>query len=524
MQSLRKRSGRRVVAVASVGFLAAVVVAVGLAASTASQPAPSGTPPEVSESLSSWPASNGNYTNDRSAIASRIRSTNVRSLKPAWSVPIRGTGVFGLFASNPIATADTVYLQDLNSNVQAIDRESGAVRWTRRFQKRSSGPNGVAIGYGRVVGATGDSAFALDAATGRLEWRRKLTRSKVEGIDMQPLVWNNLVIISTVPGNARSFYSGGGSGIVHALDIETGAVRWKFNTTTKNLWGNPKVNSGGGLWYPPAVDERGRLYMSVANPAPFPGTKKFPNGSSRPGPNLYTNSLVALDGRTGKRLWHYQALPHDIHDYDLQLPPILTSFDIKGKATDVVVTGGKMGTVYVVNRATGKLIWKRDVGIHNKWSKVKAFGKLPVTIYPGILGGVETPMAASGGVIYAAVNNLCSVIESQDSLAGISQCDFAKNTGELVALQGATGKVLWKKTFRAGAYGAATVVNDLVLTAAFNGKLYAFAKANGKLVWQKQLPAVSNATPAVTENEIIVGAGFAATPKMKAQVIAYRLP
>ena len=103
-------------------------------------------------------------------------------------------------------------------------------------------------------------------------------------------------------------------------------------------------------------------------------------------------------------------------------------------------------------------------------------------------------------------------------------CDFARNTGELVALQGATGKVLWKKTFKAGVYGAATVVNDLVLTATFDGKLYAFAKANGKLVWQKQLPAISNSTPAITENEIIVGAGFAATSKMKAQVIAYRLP
>jgi glucose dehydrogenase len=514
----------RVMAVAGIGLVAAVVVAGALAGRTSSGPAPSGTPPEVSESLTSWPASNGNYANDRSAIDSRITSANVRTLKPAWSVPVKGTGAFGVFSSNPIATADTVYLQDLKSNVQAVDRTSGRVRWTYRFRDPSDGPNGVAIGYGRVVGATGDSAFALDADTGKLEWRRKLIRAKVEGIDMQPLLWNNLAIVSTVPGNVDSFYSGGGRGIVYALDVATGAVRWKFNTTTNSLWGNPKVNSGGGLWYPPAVAEQGRLYMSVANPAPFVGTKKYPNGSSRPGPNLYTNSLVALDGRTGKLLWYYQALPHDVHDYDLQLPPILASFEIEGKTTDVVVTGGKLGTVYVVNRATGKLIWKRDVGIHNKWSKVKAFGKLPVTIYPGILGGIETPMAASDGVIYAPVNNLCSVVESQGGFDAISMCDFARNTGELVALQGATGKVLWKKTLKAGAYGAATVVNDLVLTATFDGKLYAFAKANGKLVWQKQLPAISNSTPAVTENEIIVGAGFAATPKMKAQVIAYRLP
>ena len=203
----------------------------------------------------------------------------------------------------------TVYLQDLNSNVYALDRTTGQVKWQHVFNKPSAGPNGVAFGDGRIYGATSTDAFALDAQTGNTLWTRRLTRNTHEGVDMTPQVFDGTVLLSTVPGNISNFYAGNGDGIVWALDAATGQVKWKFNTIADGakLFGNPDVNSGGGLWYPPSVDSRGRVFISVANPAPLYGTKKFPNGSSRPGPNLYTNSLVALDGQTGKRLWFQQA-------------------------------------------------------------------------------------------------------------------------------------------------------------------------------------------------------------------------
>jgi glucose dehydrogenase len=117
-----------------------------------------------------------------------------------------------------------------------------------------------------------------------------------------------------------------------ALDAATGKPKWTFNTVADGakLFGTPKVNSGGGLWYPPAVDSQGRVFISVANPAPLYGTTKFPNGSSRPGSNLYTDSLVALDGQTGKRLWSRQTVPHDLRDYDLQIPAILATVPVGG--------------------------------------------------------------------------------------------------------------------------------------------------------------------------------------------------
>ncbi len=288
------------------------------------------------------------------------------------------------------------------------------------------------------------------------------------------------------------------------------------------------------------MDDNGDVYMAVANPGPWPGTEKFPNGTSRPGKNLYTNSLVVLDGKTGKMKWYWQALAHDLRDWDLHLGPILTEFTIDGVERPVVVLGGKMGTVYVLDRETHKLIWRTDVGKHTPEAGAAdgrgtpdqdgpnqnaPFTKFPVTVYPGWLGGVETAMAVSDGTIYVPVNNLCSVYNKQANFTeGSELCDFATSSGELVALDGATGKQVWKKDLKSMNYGGATVVNDVVVTVDFSGMIHAFNKKDGSVVWTQQLPANSNSTPAIAEDVIIAGAGFAAAPGQKAEVVAYRLP
>lgn len=502
---------------------------------------PPGTPAEVSSAASAFPAPHGDYENTREVTGGKINASNIGTLTQAWSVPLTGKSTFGVFSANPIVTADTVYLQDISSNVMAVDRATGEVKWEHKFDKPTTGPNGVAIGGGMVVGGTAASAFALDAATGELKWEKKIIRQSSEGVDMAPLVWNDTVIISSVPGaSLANFYGGGGKGIVYALDLATGDEKWQFDTTTDDLWGNAKLNSGGGLWHTPSVDDQGNLYMAVANPGPWPGTKEFPNGSSRPGKNLYTNSLVVLDGKTGKLNWFWQALPHDLRDWDLHLGPILTDFTIDGKERPVVVLGGKMGTVYVVDRETHELIWKKDVGKHTPEAgaadgkgaaddagpdKNAPFTTFPTTVYPGWLGGVETAMAVSDGIIYVPVNNLCSVYNKQANFTeGSELCDFATSSGELVALDGATGEQVWKKDFPSQNYGGATVVNDVVVTITFDGIIRAFGKKDGAEVWTQQLPALSNSTPAIAEDVIVQGAGYAASPDQKAQVVAYSLP
>jgi len=537
---VRWRYGRRVRLIAGVALAGATIT--GVAACGSSEPTPSaslfptGTPSEVSSASTGFPAPNGDMSNTR-AVGGKIDSSNIGTLTEAWSMPLTGQSpFFGVFSSNPIVTADTVYLQDINSNVFAVDRTTGEKKWTRTLGVLTTGPNGVAIGDGVVIAPTATGVVALDAATGEIKWEKKVTTQSSEGVDMAPLVWNDSVIISSVPGASYSnFYGGGGMGIVYALDLATGEQKWSFNTTTDNLWGNPEVNSGGGLWSTPSVDDEGNIYLGVANPGPWPGTTEYPNGTSRPGDNLYTNSLVVLDGRTGKLKWYWQAIKHDLRDWDLHLAPILADFDIDGKSTPVVVVGGKMGTVYVVDRTTHKPIWQTNVGKHTPEAGAKdgkgtandpgpgknaPFTSFPTTSYPGRFGGVETNMAVSDGVIYVPVNNLCAIY----SAGGSSICDFKTGGGQLVALDGATGKVLWDKDVGSQNYGGATVVNDAVVTITFDGKIQAFKKADGTAIWTKQMPASANATPAITDDMIIAGAGFAAGEGQKPAVVAYKLP
>ena len=166
---------------------------------------------------------NYDLSNTRATTQTPINSQTVSKLKLKWRFAFKGSSGFGAFASTPIVLNGTVYLQDLNSNVYALDRSTGKLEWKHAFNKPSVGPNGVAYGYGRVYGATSTSAFALDPHTGKLLWSRKLIRNRNEGIDMTPQLYDNTVVFSTVPGNASSFYKGNGDGIVWALDVATGS-------------------------------------------------------------------------------------------------------------------------------------------------------------------------------------------------------------------------------------------------------------------------------------------------------------
>src|SRR3954466_2257826 len=405
MSSTNKiRTGNRgKVALARAGVVVIAVAIAGIGGSSAAgdSASPVGqAPPEWGANAGAWPAHNYDLANTRATVQSPINSQTVSNLKVKWTFPFKGASAFGIFASTPIVLNGTVYLQDLNSNVYALDRDTGGVKWRHVFNKPSIGPNGVAFGSGLIYGATETNVFALDAQTGAMVWTRKLIRNSNEGIDMAPQLYDGTVLISTIPGNTKSFYKGNGDGIVWALDAATGQTQWTFNTVSDGakLFGNPKVNSGGGLWYPPSVDSQGRVFSSGANPAPLYGTRKFPNGSSRPGPNLYTDSVVVLDGQTGKRLWFHQALPHDVRDYDLQIPAITTTTPIGGVPTEIVLVAGKMGKVFAYKAADGTPLWTRSVGRHEHDT-----GPLPrklVTVFPGDFGGVETPMALASGRLF----------------------------------------------------------------------------------------------------------------------------
>jgi outer membrane protein assembly factor BamB len=496
-----------------VTMLAAVALATGCGESSSSGE-------EATFNGSGYP--NGDLANTRNE-ATTIKSSNVKELETAWTLPLSAESAFGAYASSPIISKGVVYSQDLESNVQAIDAESGEVLWTKKYESPDHGPNGVTVQDGLVFGATSTAAFALDQKTGKQVWSVTLIRNEKEGIDMAPGYHEGLVYVSTVPVNVSEFYGPGGVGILWALDAKTGKKVWSFDTVPKDLWGKPDVNSGGGLWYPPAFDGKGSMYIGVGNPGPFPGTDDEPWGSSRPGPNLYSDSLVKLNAKTGKMEWYYQVTPHALYDWDFQNPPIL----VKAGGKELVLGAGKSGIVLALDAKSGKPVWEKAVGKHNghdddgllamrgETSKLK----LPMLVYPGSLGGVIAPMATDGKYVFVPVINAPLEIISQTE-----RQEPGPLNGELVALDVKTGALKWKHEFStAPPFGFTTVANDLVFSTTYDGKVQAFETSSGRLTWQETLPAGTNAGVAVAEDVMVVGAGIAAAEGQTPQLVAYRL-
>ena len=235
----------------------------------------------------------------------------------------------------------------------------------------------------------------------------------------------------------------------------------------KSLWGNPKVNSGGGLWYPPSFDGKGSSTSAPATPARCPAPPSTPGARADPGANLYADSMVKLDAKTGKMDWYYQQTPHNIYDWDFQDSPVLLSAGGK----ELAIGAGKSGVVVALDAKTGKPVWKTPVGKHNghdndglyamrgEYSKIKT-GE----VFPGALGGVIAPMASDGKTLFVPIVNHSMTLVSCSEISEESAA-----TGEMVALDVATGKVKWKTELPSPAYGAPTVVNDVVFATTSEG-------------------------------------------------------
>ncbi|MGH3004276.1 MAG: PQQ-binding-like beta-propeller repeat protein [Gaiellaceae bacterium] len=480
-------------------------------------------PPEWAANRSSWPAHNFDLANTRAILHSRIDARGVATLRKRWTFKLPYVGAWGSFTSNPIVAGGVVYLEDPDSDVFALELASGKLLWRHDYHSvtPSGGPNGVAVGYGLIYGETASSVFALNPHTGKQIWIRKLAAGPKDGIDMAPQLYDGKLLISTIPGNSTSFYSGGAYGVVYALDARTGRKLWSFSTVKggARLWGNPKLNGGGGLWYPPAVDSHGRVFLGIGNPSPYPLSKSDPNARSRPGPNLYTDSLVALDGTTGKLLWYRQVTPHDLRDHDFQDPPILVTVKVHGRPTEAVIGAGKSGFVIAFRASDGRRLWTLPIGKHNRYQS----GPLPanpVAFCPGALGGVLTPMAEARGTLYVPWIDLCFKA-SATSLGGVA----GKPGGGVAAVDASTGRIRWKHTFGGGIdAGAATVADDVVFTSTYDGTIYALSTTTGATLWKTKAPAGINSFPAVTSAMLIVGVGARTAKAAKGELIAYSLP
>jgi len=476
---------------------------------------------------------NGNYEQTRYYPASQINTGNVKGLKPVFTFQ---TAVLESMETAPLVVNGVMFLTTSFNHVYAADAATGTEFWHYKHKMGPittfcCGPNnrGVAAYEGIVYMGTLDAKLvALDAKTGAVKWETQIADpEKGYSETMAPTVVDGKVLIGTNGGEY------GIRGFLKAFDAKSGKLLWTFYTIPEKghegVWAENDATGrnmkrdvaaekktfaskgggfyqtlGGGVWMTPAVDHKTKtVFFVVGNPSPDL------YGAERPGDNLYTDSMVAVDLGTGKIKWHYQYIAHDVWDLDAVSPPILTqAADKDGKQVDVVIHGGKTGHVYVHERATGKLIRFSEAMIpqENMWVLPTATG---ARMLPGANGGVEwSPMAFNPGTRLAYALNLHQPMTYHVEAAAypggsklwlggaFKTIPTEKQWGRLSAVNVDTGKVAWKyDTEQPLIGGALATAGGLVFFGEGNGLFKALDAKSGQLLWQYQAGAGVNAPP-----------------------------
>ncbi len=478
--------------------------------------------------------SNGSYEQTRYYPASQINSGNVAKLKPAF---IFQTEVVESMETAPIVVDGIMYLTTSYNHVYAIDATTGKQFWHYKHKQGPvttycCGPNnrGVAILDGQLFMGTLDAKLiSLDAKTGKVLWSTQIADPELGYSEtMAPVAVDGKVLIGTNGGEY------GVRGFVKAFDAKTGALVWTFysiperghegvwavnDATGRNMLrdiaaekkqlaekgGDFYKTLGGGVWMAPAVDrETNTVFFVAGNPSPDL------YGAERPGDNLYTNSIVAIDLKDGTYKWHYQYIAHDVWDLDAVSPVILTTAAGKdGKMRKVAIHGGKTGHVYVHDRVTGELIRHSEAMVpqENMWVLPTKDG---ARMLPGANGGVEwSPMAFNPQTRLAYVANLHQPmtyhVEEAKYPGGKLWLGGAfkviageKQWGRLAAVNIDTGKMAWKfDTEQPLIGGVLATAGNLVFNGEGNGLFRAFDAKTGKKLWEFQCGAGVNA-PAVS--------------------------
>lgn len=478
-----------------------------------------------------WLLPKGTYSQTRYYQADQINTKDVKKLRPAF---IFQTAVLESMETTPLVVDGVMYLTTSYDHVYAINATTGQEYW--HYQQKLGpvttyccGPNnrGLAMYQNKLFMGTLDAKLvALDAKTGNKLWETQIADpDKGYSETMAPTVADGKVLIGTNGGEY------GIRGFVKAFDAETGKLLWTFYTIpekgSEGSWvthdpmgrdlhrniaaekaqmaksGIPWQTLGGGSWTTPSVDMKTRtVFFVVGNPSPDL------YGAERPGDNLYTDSIVAVDLDTGKLKWYYQYLPHDLWDLDATSPTVLV--DTKDKAGHVVpavIHAGKTGYIYVVNRNDGKLIRYSQpmVPIENLWALPTPEG---TRMLPGANGGVEwSPMAYNPVLHYAYAANLHQPmtysVEAAPYPGGKLWLGGAFKTipgeeqwGNITAVNIDTGKITWQvKTPQPMMGGVLATSGGLIFAGEGNGLFKAYDAKTGKILWQFQCGAGVNAPP-----------------------------
>ena len=472
-----------------------------------------------------WLTYYGGYHAQRYSGLDQINTSNVRTLRPAW---IFQAGVVGLianpatyaFEAAPIVVDGTMFVSGWDGYVWALDATNGRVLWRYRHAIPLDVPlccgnvnRGVAVAQGKVFVATANgSLLALDAATGKPAWQQAFVDVRAgETATVAPLVVKDKVIA----GSSGAEY--GVRGHIDAFDIATGRPVWRRYAVPKpgepgsDSWGNASAwqRGGGSAWITGSYDpELNLLYWGTGNPSP-----DF-DGGLRPGSNLYTNAVLALDPDTGAIRWHHQWTPHDVWDYDGVNENIL--FELDGRR--LLAHFDKNGFLYILDRQSGRMVRSTKFAPRVTWGDVDpATGRtttktIPtsagVEICPGPAGAKEWPHAAYSRrtrLLYAPFIDACGTFTLKATLfregmpywggdATVQPDQVAG--GGVKAFDPATGREAWSwKSRHPIVASVLATAGDLLFVGEPTGEFDALDARTGELLWQFQTGSGIHSNP-----------------------------
>jgi PQQ-dependent dehydrogenase (methanol/ethanol family) len=436
----------------------------------------------------SWLMYNRVYTGARYSGLDQINRSTAKNLQVKC---IFQAGEVGTFQTSPVIYGGMMYLTT-GWTTYAIDPTSCRTIWTHSYPADEdvelTGVRGVAVYRGKVFRVTPDAhLLALDAKTGKLLWDVWVA-DKADGyaLALAPIAFDGKVFI----GEAGADW--GANSHVYAFDTETGRRVWTFNLipTGKEFgaasWKSGAEHGGGSMWTSLALDPtKGLLYVPVGNPAP-----DF-EGAMRAGDNLFTDSVVVLDAKTGKLAWHVQQVPHDTHDWDTAAAPII--YELNGKGYMAVANKG--GWLYLYDRATHKLIARTEVSTHKDEDK-------PLTLAgvhhcPGIMGGAEwngPAFSPKEKLVYVNTVDWCGTTKLAESRYVQGALYFggdyvfdpvASAKGWTRAVDATTGKAVWsRQSSTPMVAGVTPTAGDVVLTGDLDGYFLVLDARTGETLYR----------------------------------------
>lgn len=495
---------------------------------------------------SRWLTYSGDYSGQRHSPLEQITPENVHRLVPAWTFQTgtltRGRG----FETTPLVLDGVLYVTGSNNYAWALDARTGRPFWQYRRDLPSDLTYGASAPVNRGFGMLGESLFmvtldahllAFDRATGAILWDVVLADYR-EGYaaTLAPLVIDGKVIIGISGGEYPT------RGFIDAYDPVSGERIWRFNTIPgpgepgSETWpDDPQVlaRGGGGTWMTGSYDpETDTLYWGSGNPNPDYYSE------SRPGDNLYSNSLLALDASSGELKWHYQFTPHDTHDWDSNHVPVLAEIDFQGRKREVVMVGNRNGFFYVLDRADGELLVAKPF-TGTTWAReVDANGR-PIVLNDGSKGCVPDPWGGTNfmppsfdaelGLFFLTARETCATfvpqkpeyIPGQSTFGGVVWIDFDNGSGALRALDASTGEQVWEFTYPSPSFGGVmSTQSGLVFAGDHEGNFMAFDSKTGENLWH--YPTGSRIWGAAAMTHMLDGKQYVLIPA-GATLTAFRL-